>query len=323
MKRIWSFVVSLFLIFNFQNANAQFQIFAPIMIAEIDYEAQYKQLYGDVSIKPGIYRLINLNSQNCLGIRSENIVPVYKMKQGNCRQESWYATMHSQYWRYDIAIMPTNDNRFTLRWESSSTDRSFFDCASVARNVFIGAADIDFIPCDLPTNSNDWGDAGVEDQRFKLLAVGNGFYEIRTNDDKCFAVRDASKEHDIGVIKWDCTGGADQRWKLEYQKPIASAKEIKSLELKYWYLRNKAFHLAKPVWNISYTGNPIRKTSSANDNGKQCAVECLDEAICKGFSWRPNYVDKTYGTKASCTLYSSITMTSSVSDGTLSGLIKR
>lgn len=291
------------------------QILAPIQISEIDYDAHYRQIYGEVSLKPGVYRIINLNSQNCLGTYSAGSGFLgFKLSQQNC----YFGTPP------EMALIPTIEGKFTIRREHfNGINLPMKYCATVARNVLIGPSDIDFVNCDLPLNSSEWGQAGIEDQKFRFASVGNGGFEIRTNDEKCFAVRDASKEHGAGVIKWDCTGGADQRWKPEFVRPISTPSEIEALGNKYWYLRGNSFFLARPVFNISYTGNPIRKISSPNDNGKQCAVACLDEAMCKGFSWRPKHVDNSFGTQSSCTLYSGITMMNNVADGTLSGIIKR
>lgn len=295
-----------------------FPFIAPLKFAEKDLTEVHRNLYGQDQIAPGKYHLVNLNSQLCMTTDLAGILgPKYVQK--TC---SGNGLVQPDEVRMQIAILPTNDGRYTIRFDAySGFNKGASHCATVARNVIFGAPDIDLLPCDLPINSNEWGDAGVEDQRFTFRQVGNGYFEIRTSDNKCWAIRNGSKSHGEGIIKWDCTGGADQRWKAEFIDANLTPKEIDSLRVKGWHLRAGGLKLAKPVGGWYFQGSQISKTQSANDNGKSCATSCLDTASCKAFTWRPAALDNTCNGQSCCALFSSVYSSQMLNDNSYSGVI--
>lgn len=321
----------LFSLFFISPARAQLVPFVlPLQIQEIDYGAHSKAIYGE-GFAPGVYTFRNLNSDLCAFLEESehltNGIVKDHLVQGNCSNNAaWMIILPSKTIGEYIIKFPrkgaVNYSYGTERLEK---------CASVARGVIFGAPAIDSLKCDLRLNAISWADIGVPDQSFRFIPVGGGYYEIRTNDQNCWALRDASKEHGAGIIKWQCTSGADQRWKIEpynyygYQDLLGLGlpKEVNALAEKNWYLRGASFVRAKPVGGWNYSGSLISKLPSDNDSGKKCAISCLDNATCKAFSWRPIAIDNSCNGKNCCSLFTSVYRTQSINDGSYSGLISR
>ncbi len=322
MKKLFAVLMCLSVsaVLFYRSAQAQlFPIIAPFQFADMDVNVLHKNLYGDLPVKPGTYSLVNLNSQSCAKIAHKSIPP-NKLELGFCSHPSldYFSKMEG-----NVSILPAPDGSYTLRSWRSGSENGLRECLTVARGVLIGASDIDELYCDIPVNNSGWNFVGTPDQRFRLLPTGNGYFEIRTQDNKCFAVRDASKGLGAGIIKWDCTGGADQKWRADFMEPINRPLEIEALNQNFWYQVGNQFFMAKPIGGKVIQGKQIRKFANPNDNGKKCGMHCLDDASCKAFTWRPTVLDNSCNGQSCCSLFSSVTNMSTPNDGSYSGVVIR
>jgi hypothetical protein len=108
-------------------------------------------------------------------------------------------------------------------------DERYPDCATVARGVVSGAADIDARPCGFPANSTSWCEAGALDQRFTLVRAGPNVYEIHDSAGQCWDVRGQSREFKAHISRWECDGQANQRFEFRRVGDITATKELNCL----------------------------------------------------------------------------------------------
>ena len=122
-----------------------------------------------------------------------------------------------------VTIRPGNLNFVT------GQDERYPDCATVARGVVSGAADIDVRPCDFPVNATSRCEAGAPDQRFALVRVGPGVYEIHDGAGQCWDVRGQSREFKGRISRWKCDGQANQRFEFRRVGDITATEELHCL----------------------------------------------------------------------------------------------
>jgi len=204
-----------------------------------------------------------------------------------------------------FALIPTTSNEFTLRGmtgQDPETGRLMY-CATVARNVVIGPARIESLPCDLPPGAGNWGDAGAHDQRFRLRQVSYhrnyGVYEVVTSTGECWDVRDQSREAGAEIVQFRCNGQGNQRFELRFSGSLPG-EESEFLGVRGWtfdsygVLRN-----VEPVPNVNLPGHDYLSLPTDNDHGVSCAARCAGDDRCRASSWvRPG----VQGPQAMCWL---------------------
>ncbi len=250
-------------------------------------DAQWQSLYGPKEPRPGIYRLKPLHSGRCLSVNNA-AGPTEKeyIEQILCRDNS------NELERFIVIPHPLGG--FTIRSQAiifkdrraANPDQVVY-CATVARGVLFGPARIDVHACDLPAGAGDWVRAGLDDQRFNIVPVGPSNYELRPvgASNECWAIRGASRDSFVDVIKWSCNGGGDQHFNFEWVAPIASSVEGAVLNRAGWYWTPDGHRRLEKTNGVELTGPSSSYFETIADNGDYCMKRCSELTECKGWTW--------------------------------------
>ena len=127
---------------------------------------QRRQLYGSVAIQPGVYKIRAMHSSMCLGMTDRDVpyLGQWPCQGGNEIENSTR-----------LRIMPRPSGGYTIQIE-----RYIFGefCATVARDVIVGAKAVDVRRCDGGDTDARCEEAGARDQVFRFRRAGSGAYEI-------------------------------------------------------------------------------------------------------------------------------------------------
>jgi len=184
---------------------------------------------AQLEIVAGQYEIHPLNTTNCVGSISKGLTDAIT---GNFGSGLGLVTC-GDYTFSKIAIIPRPDKSYTIRSRYSSglglNFETYRQCASIARNVLIGAKAIDFLPCMSPPNAIKKSDIGLEDQQFKFTKIGENIYQINTFDNECFDVRGQNTGLDTEIVKWACNGQNNQKFRLVYIEPLEEGVILNAL----------------------------------------------------------------------------------------------
>ncbi|MCZ8323148.1 MAG: PAN domain-containing protein [Novosphingobium sp.] len=259
-------------------------------------QRQQQDLGGPRGPAPGFYRLRNLHSGLCLVVRPRTkAVPgvgipglpdnLAHMAQEPCDQGPALARLS------EFAVLPHLVGGYTIRTTVEiGSDRpaapgQITACATVARGVILGPPRIDFHPCDIDEGRSDWSFAGVADQRFSLVPRSAGNFTVAIGGGDCWALRNASREPLTDVIRWSCTGGADQVYGLELVRALPAGTEAGLFRADTWYPTASGYRWIRGAGGVSFQGAPYSQFDTANDNGAYCAKRCAELDQCKAWTW--------------------------------------
>jgi hypothetical protein len=174
-------------------------------------------------LEPGVYELRPMHVPDlCIGAER-------KFWTGSCGRYAGAAELRQRL----LNVLPHPAGGVTIRPGNLSfitgLDERYPTCATVARGVVPGAADIDVHPCDFPVNSTSWCEAGAPDQRFTLVRVGPSVYEIHDSTGQCWDVRGQSREFKARISRWKCDGQANQRFEFRRVGDITATEELNCL----------------------------------------------------------------------------------------------
>lgn len=291
MMRKWLAALGMLLFSTGENLVARDQ---PLIALETDGRGsltgrQRLDLYGSHNMRPGYYRLKPLHSGKCIIEGSANWPQLPNLIQWSCDHPYLQRTTV-------IALLPHPSGGYTFRLENNlgpqPSDRDaaanqLVRCASVARGVVFGPPRIDVHNCDIAVGMGDWAFAGVDDQRFDLLKAGPGNYAINpvSNPDQCWAIRDASVSNKADVIRWNCTGGADQSVQFEWIKAFEPTLEAALLNRLRWYSINADMVRLSPANGVELQGPNTSSFETIEDSGSYCMRRCAELKDCKAWVW--------------------------------------
>ncbi len=276
---------------KFQKSQKQ-PIITTIPVAQNTQSAfsqiEIKQIFGENSPRPGIYKIRSLLSGLCvapdikhgLGDVLSGYNSVYVLQTMDCVINKKYNSAFKHY----VAIIPNPLGGYTIRravdYSPKDTDGSFPLCATVARNVVFGPSTIDFINCQAPSNATQINQMGSDDQRYTFEAVSPNVYIVHTNNGECWDVRDAAQVEEAEIIRWGCNGRPNQKFEFTYLKPLPDG-EVKNGIISQGY-KNGVDGLWRVIStpNISFTGTPYSSAETIKDNGLACSNLCLNEKKC-------------------------------------------
>lgn len=162
------------------------------------------------------------------------------------------------------------------------------NCATVARNVWVGAPRVDFLACDIEPGRSEWRFAGSADQRFTPVVRngGNITFAFSANDKTdCWALRGGSRDRGTDVLMWECTGGADQVYALEFVRPVEPGTEAALLDTGTWYRTPIGHFWTRGAGGVGLQGTPYEQFETVADNGTYCARRCAELDRCKAWTW--------------------------------------
>lgn len=293
-------------------------------------QRQKQDLAGPVGLAPGVYRLRNLHSGHCLVFvptgsanNHANKIPVPVLghlvfaalslpfvpserahfKQGRCTYESSDARAQAQYapqYRKltEFWVLPHPQGGVTIRTEQpvgegerEAGPGQIVNCATVARGVLLGAPRIDFHSCDVEPGRSEWRFAGAGDQRFRAVVKPGGNVTFAIGESNCWALRNGSRDLGTDVLQWECTGGADQVYSLDFVRPLDGGIETSLFPADSWYPTASGYRWIRGAGGVSFQANPYAQFDTANDNGAYCAKRCAELDQCKAWTWMgPGYV---------------------------------
>ena len=261
---------------------------------------QRKALYPPRGPRPGIYRMRALHSGNC--------VVAYEPHDGFDRQARFAqidcgaldVSANPQRY-YEFVVLPHPAGGYTLRSQlavnggRAAVPGQVSNCLTVAPGVVFGPARIELRGCEIP-NGLGWDNAGAEGQRFDLVKVTNDAWELRiagSNPESpdCIAARGGGRESLTDYVKWGCTGNADQRFQIDWVKPVPAELEASALARSKWYSFADGHYRLSPAAGVDLAGANYASFETINDNGDYCMRRCAELAECKAWTWTgPGYV---------------------------------
>lgn len=272
---------------------------------------QRNALWGFLPLKPGMYRIRPKLGGLCASMSQFND----KLEQshlvlGDC---SAYPRGSS----IDVfALIPHPTGGYTIRTNAApnmnqgmSQYRGILHCATIARGVVFGPARIDVRGCNFADGVSDWTRVGIMDQQFLLQPVTGGAYAIkgRSNDEQdfeCWAPRGGNTGMGADLIRWSCTGGADQQFQLEWVAEIDTS-EAPTLNAQNWIWTPDGYRRTVAADGVDIPQGDLTSFETIADNGAYCMLACSRERQCRAWTWKAALGLKN---KPSCTLKSQISV---------------
>ncbi len=261
---------------------------------------QRKALYPPRGPRPGVYRMRALHSGGCLiwydpGHGAKG--PIW-LNQYNCAVIDASPASASNYFEFNFVPHPAGG--YTIRSQVAAqggrepVPGQVSNCLTVAPGVVFGPARMEIRGCEIP-NGQGWEHAGGDGQRFLVLKMTSDAWEIRLfngnpESPDCVAARGGGG---LGTdyIKWGCNGNADQRFMLQWVKPIPADVETATLARSKWFSFADGHYRLSPANGVDLTGANYSSFETINDNGEYCMRRCAELADCKAWTWTgPGYI---------------------------------
>lgn len=236
-------------------------------------ERELKDIFGESGPRPGIYTIKSIHSRHCIINRVTNVFTLTQALRTHACND--YTTAQT-------AIIPHPNGGYTMRVVYYNHGNNPFDiCYTVARNVVLGPSEITTTNCGTPQNATSIGFKGLDDQRFTFKKVIGNTYIINTNNGECWDVRNQSIDAGSEIIRWACTGNANQKFELTYNGSLPENEDTAALS-SIGYKSSPADGLWRMNYipNISFTGTPYASFETKKDNGQECARLCLAQSKC-------------------------------------------
>ena len=257
--------------------------------------AQRKALFPPRGPRPAIYRMRALHSGLCLNAdRGTGLIDQQeRLVQYSC------APTPNPLLAQDFgafAIVPHPRGGFTIRTfrpiefgGRMGGPAEIANCLTVARNVVFGPARIEFRGCDVP-DQGTWSDAGIDDQRFNIIPVGDDTYTIQLatfagEQPDCLSARDGNRNVNGDFVKAPCTGQADQRFILSLYKPIPPQFETGVFSRTAWRPFADGAQWLSPVGGVDLSGPSYSSFATNDDRGEYCMRCCAELTQCKAWTW--------------------------------------
>lgn len=256
---------------------------------------QRKALYPPRGPIPGVYRMRALHSGLCLiADRGTALTD----RQERLVQSSCAATpdplLAQDFGAF--ALVPHVRGGYTIRTfrpiefgGRTGGPAEIANCLTIARGAIFGPARVEFRGCDVPENGT-WSDAGVDDQRFNILPLGEDTYTIQLaatagDQAECVGARSGSREVNGDFVRWGCNGAPDQRFILSYYKPIPAQMESGVFGRTNWRLSAQGAHWLSPVGGVDLSGVSYATFPTNDDRGDYCMRRCAELEQCKAWTW--------------------------------------
>lgn len=255
---------------------------------------QRAELYQPRGPRPGVYRLRALHSGNCIVVLEPNdgLDRQARLAQFDCR--ALEATPSPERFT-DFVMLPSADGSYTVRTQlavnggRAAVPGQVSNCLTVAPGVVFGPARIEWRGCEVPSGQG-WDNAGGEGQRFIIQQMANNAWELRLaggNPERpdCVAARGGSAESKTDYIKWGCNGNADQRFMLEWVRPLPADLEGATLARSKWFNFFDGPHWLSPANGVDLMGASYSSFETIDDKGDYCMKRCAELAECKAWTW--------------------------------------
>ena len=244
--------------------------------------------------QPGIYRLRSLHSANCVVTWEPNsgMDRQARLAQWSCAS---LEASHSPERFYEFVMLPHPAGGYTVRTQLAvrgGRERmagQVSNCLTVAPGVVFGPARMELRGCEVPSGQG-WDHAGNDGQRFNVLQMAPGAWELQLfggdpESPECVAARGASREGESDFIKWGCNGNADQRFMLEWVRPLPADLEVATLARGKWFPFADGYHWLSAANGVDLLGANTSSFETINDKGEYCMKRCAELSTCKAWTW--------------------------------------
>lgn len=247
---------------------------------------QRKDLYGGVHdrTRPGVYMIRARGSDLCV---EQVVTPGMSMEDSYNRMRPCNSGISYQH----FAILPGRWGNTLRPTTIGNAAGQYNRCAQVAAGVVFGPPRIDIWICStqsLEADGDDEKKMWQQARHFKIVALpgtANAFTLQTMDFENCWDIRGGAVALDADIVRWQCYGGANQQFELNWVRPLAQTDES-SLLLKYgWDWGPDGHRRFVKARGVEIPGGNYAEFETINDDGAYCSKRCLETATCKAWTW--------------------------------------
>ena len=204
----------------------------------------------------------------------------------------------------DFVVLPHAAGGFTIRsgneWparglEGRNAANRLLSCVTAARGVVFGSPGMDVWACEQPPGGPRYEVIGTNDQRFFFKPVGPAALHrfnilvgpVTDQARKCVTVRGGGRQVDTDLAVEDCNDAPSQVFEFNYLAGVAKWRDDEASALAQGWVHQAKFGMlaAIPAKGVVLMGGDFDKMTTSDDEGRACAVTCVENSECKAFTW--------------------------------------